>query len=396
MRIYKAIKKILGIQDDSFFLLDFKVYQGLNKIVLVFDRKPQLDEYDRRNSLVRAPNWGKLAVYIQFPKIRYIAPNGIVRNEQLPWLGYYQRLTREFEYQIATLCQIATPYQVSLMLGLNKSTVYRIEKLYLEKGLSSLELPKDLSEISIDEVSWRKGHRYFTLVTNIKTHRVIWAALGRTSEAIDSFFHALGPDRCRAITTVAIDMCDTYEGSVRRYCPHANIVYDRFHVIKMLNEAINEVRREEFDKAAWKGKKLLLNSKWILLKRESKLSSKEKNHLDRLCDHNKNIQKAVLLKELFSHTYQYTNPTDAQNHLIECIVSAYQSGLQPLKDFAEFINRRKEGIMNWYLKKRSTSVSEGINHVVKTLRRTAYGYRDPYYFRLKILQKCGYLEISPI
>lgn len=386
------IKRLFGIQ--GFFLIDLKIFK--NRIVVVLDRAKEEGEYDRRWCKIRDANWGDKEIWIEFPKIRYLAKGGWIRNEQLPWLGHYGRLTRRFERCIAVLCQMSTPSQVSRHFGLSKNTVYRIDKRYLIEGLKHLKLPTHLEEISIDEVSWRRGHRYFTLVTDIKTRRVIWAAKGRTAEVLDAFFMALGPERCSKIKTVAIDMCDIYEGSVRRFCPDVTIVYDRFHVVKMLNEAIDEVRREEFDKARGKEKLLLRNSKWILLKRGSKLSQEENNHLEKIFDYNSNIQKAVLLKELFQQIYAFPDPKSAEQHLIDCIVMAFQSGLTPLKDFAEFVSRRKEGIINWYLRHRSTSVSEGINNVVKTLRRTAYGYRDPNYFRLKILQKCGFLEVATI
>ncbi|MBI2026644.1 MAG: ISL3 family transposase [Deltaproteobacteria bacterium] len=262
--------------------------------------------------------------------------------------------------------------------------------------MQNLTIPQDLEEICIDEVSWRSGHRYFTLVTDLKSHKLIWVVEGRTTQALDSFFTVLGKDYCARLKTVAIDMCEAYEVSIKKNCTVASIVYDRFHVVKMLNEAVNEVRKEEIDKAAAKKKKLLRNTKWLILTRESKLSTKQKNFLDELCAENKNIHKAVVFKELFMSIYQFPDPPLAEKHLIQCIVEAYQSGLAPLKKFAEFINRRKQGIMNWYFTKRTTSVSEGINNVVKTLRRSAYGYKNPNYFKLKILQKCGNLQILPI
>lgn len=392
MHIQTLIKRLFGIQ--GFSLKDLKIYQ--DKIVVVLDRDRLEGEYDRRWCTVRDCDWGHKKIFIQFPKIRYLAPNGIVRNEQLPWVSHYGRLTRRFEYFIALLCQIASPFQVSHFLELDKMTVYEIEHKHLAQGLNHLTLPENLEEISIDEVSWRKGQRYFTIVTDLKSHKVIWVALGRTSQAIDSFFYALGLQRCAHIKTVAIDMWDAYEGSVKRFCPNVTLVYDRFHVIKMLNEAINGVRKEEFEKAKGTGKRLLTNSKWILLKQEKKLSGAERKHLDRLCDINENIQKAVLFKELFTQTYLFNKPPEAEQHLIDCIVTAYKSGLSPLQEFADAMSRRKQGIINWYFKKRSTSVSEGINNVVKTLRRVAYGYRNPNYFRLKILQKCGFLTIQPL
>lgn len=386
------IKRLFGIQ--GFLVKDIKTYE--KRIIVSFDRAREVGEYDRRWCRVRDFNWGDKEVWIEFPKIRYLAPNGLVRNEQLEWLGYYSHLTRRFEHYVAVLCQISTPYQISRFLNFDKSTVYAIEHKYLVQGLLKLELPENLEEIAIDEVSWRKGHRYFTLVTDIKSRKVIWAVQGKTSQALDSFFAAIGPERCAKIKVVAIDMCDAYELSIKYHCPQATLVYDRFHVIKMLNEAINEVRKDAFDSARGKEKALLRNSKWILMKRNSRLTENEKTHLDKILEYNSDIQKAVLLKELFQQVYAFPESKSAEQHLIDCIITAFQSGLKPLEEFAEFIARRKEGIINWYIKHRSTSVSEGINNVVKTLRRMAYGYKNPDYFRLKILQKCGFLEVAPL
>ena len=272
----------------------------------------------------------------------------------------------------------------------NKAALERYAKERLEPTPAS-------ANINVDEVAWKKHHRYLTNVIDIDKKVLTWNAKGRKSEVLNKYYESLGKENCERITSVALDGAKTYISSTKTNAINALIVLDRFHATQKANKAADQVRRDELRNARKNEDEELVKltnckQRFILLKNKKKLSDKQSATLNRLCEINQPIYKAMLLKESFLQTYEYENIEEAEAHINEWIKQALFSGLKAFIELAMSVSEKKQYILNWFKKKISSAISEGFNNKIKRLKRMAYGYKDIYYFRLKIHQHCGYLN----
>lgn len=338
-------------------------------------------------------------VYLTIVKRRFKCPvDGRTHIEDIPWIKKYGRVTKRFAEKVNRLTAITTNQEAGWFLGLDDETVYRIDKEILEEQyLQKLVPPPAAINLSVDEVSYRKYHRYLTNVVDTDEKAVIWNDQGRRMEVLDRYYEAIGEDNCNAVESVALDGARTYISSTARYAVNATIVYDKFHVIQKLNWAVDMVRKQELRKARKDENKELVElmncrQRFILLKKKGNLSEKQSSYLQRLCQLNEPIYKAMLLKESFLGIYDYDDPTEAESYLRGWIKDALDSSLSVFKKIAESFYDKLQYIINWFKKKISSAISEGINNKIKRLKRMAYGYKDVDYFRLKIHQHCGLLN----
>lgn len=283
-------------------------------------------------------------------------------------------------------------------LDVDDESIYRIDKSILEELFEKklMPTPKSLN-ISVDEVAWKKHHRYLTNVIDTDEKVVTWNAKGRKSEVLDKYYESLGQESCERIESVAMDGARTYIGSTKKYAINALIVLDRFHATQKATTAADQVRRDELQKARKNENEELIEltnckQRFILLKNRNKLTERQSATLERLCEINQPIYKALLLKETFLQTYSLGTAEEAQKHLQEWVNQALASGLGPFIELAHSVADKTQYILNWFTRKISSAISEGFNNKIKRLKRMAYGYRDVYYFRLKIHQHCGYLN----
>ena len=251
--------------------------------------------------------------------------------------------------------------------------------------------------LSVDEVSYRKYHRYLTNVIDVDRRLVVWNDKGRKSEVLDRYYEGIGEENCKKIGSIALDGAKYYISSISKYAVNALIVYDRFHVTQKLNGATDPVRKQELRKAREdKNEELieLMNcrQRFILLKNKENLREKEAEYLKRLCEINQPIYKAMLLKESFLQIYSYDHLDEAEGLLKSWIKEALPSSLEEFIDIATSFTEKAQYILNWFKKKISSAISEGFNNKIKRLKRMAYGYKDVDYFKLKIHQHGGLLN----
>lgn len=283
-------------------------------------------------------------------------------------------------------------------MGLNDEVTYRIDKDILEELFAERLNPTPISfNISVDEVAWKKRHRYLTNVIDTDEKAVTWNAKGRKAEILDRYYDSLGEENCKKIESVALDGAQTYISSTKNKAVNATIVLDRFHATQKANKATDQVRRDELKKARKDKDQELVeltncNQRFILLKKKGNLSDRQSVTLKKLCDLNQPIYKAMLLKESFLQIYECKDIDEAKEHIADWADQALFSGLQPFIDLACSVIDKMQYILNWFKKKISSAISEGFNNKIKRLKRMAYGYKDINYFRLKIHQHCGYLN----
>lgn len=319
-----------------------------------------------------------------------------VRVEKLTFRSTHHELTKRFvDYVENVLCsKMFTVADVARLFDLDYGVVYKIDHEVLRRLIQLAEIPDPIN-ISVDEKSFKKGHSYVTIVTDCDSKKVIWVSEGNEKKSLDQFFEVLGPERCSRIKTVSKDLWKPYAASCNEYIPHATQVADPFHVVKRLNEAIDQSRKELSvgSELQVSKRKTISNMQWVLRYKQENMKPKHLESLEHLAKINEPLYNAYLHKEMFFEffTFKPTEVKDAEKFLIAWIVDAYKIGLVALQEFALYIERNTEVLLNIVITQRSSAISEGINRKISVIKSMAYGYRNIQYFMLKIMQRCGVL-----
>jgi transposase len=338
-------------------------------------------------------------VYLHVIKRRCRCPkDGRVYVEVVEWLKPRCRVTNRLAKEIYRLTSIATNQEAGWYMGMNDEQVYRIDKAMLEEMFKERLMPTPVStNISVDEVAWKKRHRYLTNVVDVDEKVVTWNDKGRKAEVLNRYYESLGRENCERIETVALDGARTYISSTTEYAVNALIVLDRFHAIQKAHRALDQVRKIELRKARRMENEELValtncKQRFVLLKNKNKRTPRQSATLARLCEINQPIYTAMLLAERFLEVYELKTEDEAIRHIYEWVDDALESGLKPFEEMAWSMVEKIEYVLNWFISKRSSAISEGFNNKIKRLKRMAYGYKDIEYFKLKIHQHCGYLN----
>jgi len=334
-------------------------------------------------------------VFLHVPKRKSLCVEGdSIRVEELDWLR--GRFTKRFTDQVYRLTSITTNQEAGWYLGLDDEVVYRIDRQYLEElakeKLSPIPAPRYMS---VDEVAWQKWHHYVTNVVDIEKRKVIWNHDGRGKSVLTSFYSGLGKEQCATIRAVASDGASGFLSATKEHAKNALIVLDHFHIKKYLNDAVDTVRKEELSKARKADDAELVsllhcNQRFILM--QNKKSKQRENILDKLADLNERVFKSMLLKDQFLTIYASHDRATAQKNLRQWIVSAIRSEIPAFVELGYKFFRKRHFVLNYFICKITTAISEGINNKIKRLKRMAYGYKDVTYFLLKIHQHCGLLN----
>jgi transposase len=289
---------------------------------------------------------------------------------------------------ISGLCRYMSISAVSKHLGIRWETIKNIDKHYLQETLPALDpsILTDLKYIGVDEVARAKGHDYMTLVYDMQEGHLIWVGTGRTADVFSSFLKQLPKETALGIQAVAMDMGPSYQKSVRENLPHADIVFDRFHVMQNYSKAISNQKRVEFRKADLAGKKLFKGCHYLLLKNADKLKPKHTTRLDDLLSNNNNLNTLYILKEQLQELWQlptFNEMTDGINAWCEL---AYETNMHYLKKFADSLRKHSIGIANYAKHRLTSAIIEAGNIAIGMIRKRARGIKDTEYFKLKIRQ----------
>ena len=319
-----------------------------------------------------------------------------VRVEKLSFRSGHHELTKRFvDYIENILCsKMFTVADVARLFNLDYGVIYKIDHEVLRRLIQLVQIP-DPIHIAVDEKSFKKGHSYVTIVTDCDIKKVIWVSEGNEKKSLDQFFQILGPERCLKIQTVSKDLWKPYSASCNEFIPQAKQVADPFHVVKRLNEAIDKSRKELSvgSELQVSKRKTISNMQWVLRYKQENMTEKHLESLDHLAKINEPLYKAYLHKESFFNffTFKPSELKSAENFLIAWIVDAYKIGLLALQEFALYIERNTDVLLNIITTQRSSAISEGINRKITVIKSMAYGYRNIQYFMLKIMQRCGVL-----
>jgi transposase len=331
---------------------------------------------------------GRIA-FITFKQYKVKCSCGYRGIEELDFIDKYSFCTKRLEESVFILCEKMSIKDAAQLSKLDWKTVKNIDKKYLHQ----LVIP--LSEytperIGVDEISYEKGHKYLTVVRDIDLRRVIWVGRGRKKETLDSFFSELGEEKARHIKVAAMDMWDPYIASISENCPDADIVFDKFHVSKKINEALDSVRKREFSKADATERKSMKKKRFLILGRQRRLNDEQRETVDDLKKINARLYEAYLLKEQLLDIFDETEIITALSRFIRWFTNVEKSGFVVFQKVVKTLKNYLYGIMNYFYYRITNAASEGFNNKINIIKRKAYGFRDLEYFKLKILQSCGW------
>lgn len=291
-------------------------------------------------------------------------------------------LTKSFVRYIVQLTGMSTLLHIARLYGLQWKTVKNIDKANLLKRKKQFSFKK-LRYISIDEIAIRKGHHYMTIITDVFTGQIIYAVEGRKEPVLAGFLKSLSK-KAKRLKGVAMDMSAGYAASVSKYLPHVAIVFDRFHVTKVINGALDEIRKEQWKNCQEQGLNVAKGQRFLLLRNFQDLELSEKSIVEKLLEINRPLAIAHTLKEQFRAFWEQKNYQEGVSFLIMWCLEAKLSGIAPLIRAAQTFLKHGKGLLNYFLHKIDNGKAEGINNKIKVLKRQAYGFRDTQYFILKL------------
>jgi transposase len=324
------------------------------------------------------------AVIFPIPRVACRAC-GVVRQVEVAFADPRRSYTKAFQRYALELSRCMTILDVARHLGVSWDVVKDIQKGDLSRRYAKPKL-KGLRQIAIDEIAVGKGHRYLTVVLDLESGAVVFVGDGKGGDALKPFWKRLR--RCKAeIAAVAMDMSPAYHDAVSTFLPGATIVYDHFHVIKLFNDKLSDLRRSLYHKAEDAQKKVLKGSRWLLLKAAENLDPErdEEGRLEEALELNKPLAMAYYLKEDLRQFWDQPGKRFAGAFLTDWIRRAEASGVRMLQQMAKTLESRRSGLLAYYDFPISTGPLEGTNNKIKTMKRPAYGFRDQEFFKLKIL-----------
>ena len=310
----------------------------------------------------------------------------VVRQVKLGFADPRVTYTKAFQRYALELSRYMTIQDVARHLDISWDVIKEIQRADLKRRFDRPKL-KHLRYIAIDEISTAKGHRYLTIVMDLDSGAVVHVGRGKGGDALQDFWPRLRRSGAK-IEAVATDMSPAYIDAVTTSLPGAALVFDRFHVVKLYNDKLSELRRAMYRELTdTMQKEVLKGARWLLLKRPEHLDSarNEPQRLQEALRLNQPLAIAYYLKEELNEIWDQDDQETAQMLLMDWIAYAESTGIGMLKTFAKTLRVHAWGILAWYDHSISTGPLEGTNNKIKTMKRQAYGFRDQEFFRLKIL-----------
>jgi len=331
--------------------------------------------------VVHAPPIGmdRTTLFIKAPRLQCKRCNQVL-NAVLPNVVPLCNYTKSFARLAIDLRKMMTIFDVAQYLGVSETMIRSIDKKYLQKNFGKPRL-RDLEIMAIDEIYVGRTQKFLTIVLNWQTGAIVFVGKGKGENALNSFWKRLRSSRAK-VKAVATDMANAYYAAVRKNLPQAKHVFDRFHIIKRMNEKLTDLRRTLQNEAEQMDKKVLKGLRWLLLKHPDNLddSKDERIRLQEALALNQSLATAYYLKDDLSQIWQQLDKTTAGKFLTDWCHRARASGIKVLMTMAKTLQAYRTGILNWYDFPISSGPLEGINNKIGALQRMAYGYRDPEYF----------------
>ena len=403
MRVTTLLRSLLGLEGTRVLDVDFDA-EGL-----VVDVAPSLRRarcsgcgakapgYDRdRGRRWRHLDFAGMLVHLRYDTRRVDCESCGVKVEQLPWAETSAWFTRPFEDHVGYLAQRCDKTTVSSSMRVAWETVGSIIQRVVARHGDRCALD-NLTNIGVDELSYRRHHEYITVVVDHARGRVVWAKPGKNADTLKAFFDELGAERCAKLEAVTIDMSGAYIKAVTECSPSAQIVFDRFHVQRLAQDAVDAVRRDEVRAAGSdEEKKQLKGTRWSLLRSFWNLSSFDSHRLATLQRDNKRLYRAYLLKEALVGVLDCELEWTARRKLDEWVRWARRSRLEPFKRIAATIREHAEGILAYVRMGLSNGRTEGLNGKARTITRRSYGFHSAHGLIALLKLCCSGIHLDPV
>ena len=314
-------------------------------------------------------------------------------QEAIPWAPAYSRITYRLEWRICTLCRLMTQKAAAEILKLPSSTLSNLLHRIITRVRLGHEI-RGLTTLGVDEISFRKGRKFATIVYDLDRSRVLWVGLGKGRETIDGFFNeCLSEEHKAQIRWASCDMSRAYTGAIRHHCPKASLVIDRFHVVKALNEAVDEVRKEQWRALDTEGRKAIKGLRWLLGMHAENRTRGNTRFLNSLRNSNRRIHRAWVLKDEFERFWSYRYRGAAEKFLKRWVTAALRSRIPTLRKFVATLRAHFDNILSYIDRNLSNAVAEGLNRIIKIVKNRASGYRNLESFADLIYLTVGDLDI---
>ncbi|MFP3984109.1 MAG: ISL3 family transposase [Desulfurivibrionaceae bacterium] len=403
MSIRKFIERLLKIK--AFSVKDFLFYDRAKELWL--EVKPHkngdLCPYcKRRGKIVHTvtvpriwkdiPVCGRLTYFAYRPREIRCKTHGRVQ-EDIPWAAPHARITYRYEYALLIYCSIMTQKAAAGLLKIPQSTLSDHLHRIITRTREGHKI-RGLRMIGIDEISFCKGHKYATVVYDLERSCVVWVGQGKARETIDHFFREkLSRYQRKRVAFACCDMSETFIGALEKWCPNATLMLDRFHIVKALNEAVDEVRKQEWRKADKSDRKTLKGLRWLLYKHSSKRTEEDTKTLKSLYMGNRRIHRSYVLKDEFEQFWDFKDQDSAKEFLDGWCKTANKSRLEPLKKFVKTIRKHEHRLLPFVEIRLTNAIAEGINRIIKIVKNRASGFRNLEAFTDLIFLTVGDLDI---
>ena len=405
MNSKQLYKEMLGLQ-GSWYIKSVTLSKEIKQVTVEVALRKGLVWADPTNRTARAHINGwterqwrhldtcqfKTIIKARVPQLKY--SDGTVKELPVPWADRYARVSLSMEAFVVELLQACPNIKsVCSLTDLSWKTVDTIMKKAVERGLTRrAQVP--MEHLGLDEKSIEKGHSYASILTDVSGSRVLNLVRGRTQEAAQELLETtLSQEQRAAIEAVAMDMWPAYMGAVRETLPKASIVHDKFHVVKYLNESVDQVRRREHRAMSAAGFSPLVGTKYSWMRNFKDKRSSEAVEFRALHQMNLKTSRAWTIKETFAHFWTYHSISAASSFFTEWSNNAMRSKLEPVKKVVKMLRRHLDGLLNYTRYHITNATAEGFNSVIQLIKTNARGFRSFESYRARILFHCGKLDL---
>lgn len=386
MRVSTAFNRLLRLAGASVIDVSFSM-EGVIVTVRLRRRRRvcgrcgqtgrRVRAHDRRLKRWRHLDLGSQQCFIECRLPRVWCLDCGAQFEAVPWARHGSRYTRDFEDVVAWLAQQMAKTPIAGLLRIAWDSVGRILERVLADHLDERRL-EGLIAIGVDEISYRRGQRYLTSVADHASGSIVWCAPGRNAQTLQVFFDLLG-ERKHTIRAVSIDMAGGYQQAIRENLPDAEIAFDPFHVVRLCQRAVDQVRRDqwnEHERSHTPEGKWIKGTRWSLLKAPEKQTIDQLALLHQVQQANKPLYRAFLLKEELRLVYHFDDPTLAPTHLDAWLDWASRSRLDPFVKLARTIRRHRDGILNAIRLGLNNGRLEGLNSRIRLISHRSFGFHS--------------------
>jgi transposase len=351
-----------------------------------------LKAYDTKEKKWRHLNFFEHECYLHARVPRVKLPNGKVKLISTPWEGLSNGFTLLFEALLVQLCQAMPVNKVAQITKTSDDKLWDMLEKYIDTTRQK-ENFENIDAIGLDETSRAKGHEYITLFVDLLERRTIFITEGKDNTTVQRFAEDFEAHKGRVdnVKNVSCDMSPAFIKGVKEYLPKAEITFDKFHILKIINEAVNSVRKQELST-----NKLLIGTKYIWLKNYNNLTVKQKETLSELSMSNMNIKtmRAYNIRQSFQDIYQASSQEEFVTYLNKWYYWATHSRLDPIIKAAKTIKRHWDGIVKWYESKINNGILEGLNSVIQAAKSKARGYKTFKNYKIIVYLLTGKLDFS--